>query len=436
MSLSIGPRTKGVRLDADVGVSDFVGRGLRVTDDVFSWPLLTLDNAALDHNIATAARAFASRGVLHAPHVKTHMSRALWERQEVAGAWGATVATQGQLRTLHTWGVRRVLLANELLDPRDAAWLRGALEGGAFDEVWVEVDSPGGVKGLARVFAGAAPDVVGRLGVLVELGTHGGRTGVRGPRAALDLARRVRFAGLRLLGVVGYEGLVARSTDRPGRAAVAGWCRTMRTLASDLVAEGLAGVGEPVVLSAGGSAFVDVVLEELTPPLAPGPSGAAAHVPRVVVRSGAYVAHDHGHYERSDPWSRIAGAAPLRPAMTVWAQVLSVPEAGLALLGAGRRDVSFDIDLPLPLWVRPQSDDGALGQPRDLVRTGARVTSLNDQHAYVRFDAAAAATTGVGLQPGDVVGLGISHPCTTFDKWRVAVVTRGDDVVDLYPLDF
>ncbi len=129
-------------------------------------------------------------------------------------------------------------------------------------------------------------------------------------------------------------------------------------------------------------------------------------------------------------------AAARRP--TVWGQVLSVPEPGLAVCGIGRRDVSFDIDLPVALWLRSQSDDGWLA-PRELA--GTRVTALNDQHLYLALDADKAGAGQVGgpataqVRPGDVVGFGISHPCTTFDRWRVAAVVRGDEVVDLATID-
>jgi D-serine deaminase-like pyridoxal phosphate-dependent protein len=430
-----GPRTKGLRLDADVPVAALrarlaaaaearPGAGVHVDGGLFSWPLLTLDDAALAHNVAAAARVLAARGVEHAPHVKTHMSRPLWERQAAAGAWGATVATPAQLRTLRDWGVRRALLANELLDARDAAWLRGALAGDGFAEVWLEVDSERGVAVLAEAFAGADPGEAGRLGVLVEVGLRGGRTGLRDLEDVVALARAARDAGLRVLGVAGYEGPAAAHADAAGLAAVAAWCDALAAAGERLRTEGLAGTVEPLVLSAGGSAFLDVVLDRLRPAQAPGAT-------RVVVRSGAYVTHDHGHYAEADPWSRIPGAAPLRPAITVWGQVLSAPEPGLVLLGVGRRDVSFDIDLPLPLWVRTPGSDGRLGRARPL--PGARVTALNDQHAYVALDGAAG--DGGAPAPGDVVGLGISHPCTTLDKWRVAAVTRGDVAVDLYPID-
>ena len=40
---------------------------------------------------------------------------------------------------------------------------------------------------------------------------------------------------------------------------------------------------------------------------------------------------------------------------------------------------------------------------------------MNDQHAYLRWGADEADPA----QVGDLIGCGISHPCTTFDKWRV-----------------
>lgn len=400
---------------------------LRIDDPKFSWPLLTLDEASLDHNIATVAGAFASAGVEHAPHVKAHMSRAIWERQAAAGAWGATVATPAQLKAALGWGVpgagRRVFVANELVDPREIAWLRTALSDGTADEVWVYVDSAWGVDLLAAGFAGAAPEAAARLGVLVELGVPGGRTGVRTVPDAVTLAGRVHDAGLRLVGAAGYEGPVASGTSAEELAAVGVWCDGLREAGA-----GIAGlVDGPVVLSAGGSAFADVVARHLAVPVQ---DAAGDAVPtRVVLRSGAYVTHDHGHYLHADPWTRM-GVEPLRPAITVWASVLSTPEPGLAICGMGRRDVSFDIDLPTPLVVRSADAAGRLGEAREL--TGVRVTALNDQHAYLSPDPGA----GLALEPGDVVGFGISHPCTTLDKYRTALVTRGDEVAEQITLSF
>jgi D-serine deaminase-like pyridoxal phosphate-dependent protein len=449
-SLVVGPATKGLRLDAGRTVADVLADSPRITDDAFSWPLLTLDDAALDHNVALMARLCAEHGVEHAPHVKTAMSRSLYARQARAGAWGATVANPSQLRVVRTWGVERVFLANELMDPRDIAWLRRELEasvapGGVPFEAWVYVDSIEGVGLLTRGFAGAPPEVVAGLGVLVEVGVPGGRTGVRSTADALGLARAVRAAGLRVPGVAGYEGSAAGGTTPEDLAKVTAYCRGLRDVAAAFVREGLVPDDEPVVVTAGGSSFLDVVLAELPGPLTvagaagtDGPDGASlTRDVRVVVRSGAYVTHDHGFCARMDPWDRIPGGEPMHAAAVVWGQVLSVPEPGLVLCGVGRRDVSYDIDLPTALWLRTLDEHGDLRPAQDLA--GARVTGLNDQHLYLAIDPTPAGSAPVTTQirPGDVVGFGISHPCTLFDKWRVAAVVSDDDqVVDIVGTEF
>jgi len=234
----------------------------------------------------------------------------------------------------------------------------------------------------------------------VEIGHAGGRTGCRTDEAALAVAKAAQATGmLTVAGVAGYEGTISG-----GEPEIAAFCRRLRALAGAL------GDGNgPRIVTAGGSAYFDVVTRELT---APGP-GACAPV-QVILRSGAYLTYDHGFYGTVSPAGRgTTGAPALRPALELRAQVLSRPEPDLALLGAGRRDVGFDMGLPVPVRVIGSAASTA----------GWAVTKLNDQHAYLRLDKDAA------LGPGDLVSLGISHPCTTLDKWRVLVVLNDDDLV-------
>lgn len=151
------------------------------------------------------------------------------------------------------------------------------------------------------------------------------------------------------------------------------------------------------VLSAGGSSFPDRAAAVL------GTVGAEADV---VLRSGAFQIHDDGFYSRMSPFGPLTGTAPLRSAMHAWSRVVSQPEDGLALLDAGRRDVPFDLDLPVP-----QSVAGA-------------ITALNDQHAFLSL------ADDARVAVGDVVRLGLSHPCTAFDKWRVVAVIDDPDAAD------
>jgi D-serine dehydratase len=117
-----------------------------------------------------------------------------------------------------------------------------------------------------------------------------------------------------------------------------------------------------------------------------------------------------------------------------------MPEPGLALLSAGRRDVSYDSGLPVPVrWCRqgemqPRPVPAAQAERSDTAphkpQAGVAwtVSGLNDQHAYLRLPAEEADELP---RVGDRVALGISHPCTTFDKWRwMAVIDEQGFVVD------
>lgn len=377
----------------------------------FGTPLLVLDSGVLDANIARMADWCRAHGVEIAPHGKTTMAPALWARQLDAGAWGMTVATPSQLRVAVAVGVRRVQLANALVAPGPLAAVSRFLDADPDLEVISWVDSPGTVAAMEAVLAPLAP--ARKLTVLVEFGATGGRTGARGPDAARAVVAAVQASPyLTLGGLAAYEGSLAHDATPAELSTVRGFLRDFAALHRSLAAEG-AYPGE-VMITAGGSAYFDDVATELAPLAGPGV--------RVVVRSGAYVIHDDGYYRGVSPFSRDGSGEPLRSAMHLWARVVSQPEPGLALLDAGRRDVPVDQDLPFPQLVADR-----IGAPARPI-TG-EITSVADQHAFLR--------TEPGSEPavGQVVRLGLSHPCTAFDKWRVIPVTAGDDhdpaVVDL-----
>jgi D-serine dehydratase len=98
--------------------------------------------------------------------------------------------------------------------------------------------------------------------------------------------------------------------------------------------------------------------------------------------------------------------------------VLSRPEPGRIIVGLGKRDASFDIDLPKPVeWVRSGSREV---RPLD---GNYRTVRLNDHHAYVDVP------PECNLQVGDLVCFGISHPCTTFDRWPALYVVDDNRTV-------
>jgi D-serine dehydratase len=376
--------------------------GWHVTDLLL--PTVTLRRSALAHNAALFARWCAETGVDHAPHGKTTMSPQLVADQLAAGAWGITVATVAQARIMHAWGVRRVVLANEVVDPVGLRWLASVDDPG-FD-VYVLADGLDGVDRMATAFA----DAPRPLPVLVELGVPGGRAGARSRDEAIAVARRVAAApGLELAGVECFEGVYPQDRAPQSVAQVDRFAAGLADLLADL--DGLVERDE-VLLTAGGSAYPDRVVaawREL-PPL--------SRPVRRVVRSGGYLTHDHGSFERSSPFASGAQHAlgALRPALELWAHVLSTPEEGLAICGFGKRDASYDIDLPFPLRRLDAGSGSAAPLP------GATVAKLNDQHAFVRHEGE--------LAVGDTVVLGLSHPCTVFDRWPlVPLLDDADRVV-------
>jgi D-serine deaminase-like pyridoxal phosphate-dependent protein len=408
----------GVDPDAVLTAVDLEGspvtgaRGLGTRESVLSTPLLVLHDDAIDHNVKTMAAYCAHHGALLAPHAKTTMSPELFVRQLQAGAWALTAANVTQAAVFARFGARRVLIANQVTDPVAIEALALLLNRTAGLSVACYVDSRESVALLDETLRSASVELGHRLPVLVERGLPDGRTGVRDTETGLAVARAA--AATQTLSVVGvscFEGGVGHGTDDATLEAARSILRSVRELGEAIVAEGTLGGGfgtpehEPsLILSAGGSHYFDLVTAEFAGPEV-----------RTVIRSGSYVAHDHGTYLRSSPSLRDSGLPAFQPAIEIKASVLSRPQPELVLINAGRRDVSFDSGWPIPLAAR-RGD-------RDIEVSGVSVTDLNDQHGYLRVPADSE------LAVGDVVSLGISHPCTTFDKWRLGVLVDADDTV-------
>jgi D-serine deaminase-like pyridoxal phosphate-dependent protein len=382
----------------------------------FSTPVMTLDASSIDQNLAAMAAWCDLHGVELAPHGKTTMSPTLWERQLRAGATAITLATFGQLRVAVRFGIRAIQLANALVDPAALRWLAQKMADLPHLDVLVWADSTDTVDAMVATLV--TTTMARPIPVLVELGAPGGRTGARSVVEAVTVAERIAASDvLRLVGVSGYEGALAHDASGSSLSRVRAYLLEMARLHSMLEAGGLyPGTGD-VYVTAGGSAYFDLVAEVLGP--------LATDRVRVVIRAGAYVIHDDGFYTGITPFARAEAGEPthrLRSAMHTWARVVSRPEPGLALLDAGKRDLPFDEGLPVP-----QLSADQLGSPtRALV--GAEVTAVNDQHAFLRIP------PDSDLRVGHVVRLGLSHPCTAFDKWRwIPLLAGGGD--DPYVLD-
>ena len=400
--------TKGYPLDAPPLPLSAIGtQGWSVFAGHLPLPLAVLRDSALAHNHAWMRDFTAATGVLLAPHGKTTMAPQIFAQQMAAGAWGMTVANVQQLQICARFGVRRVLMANQLLGALEVRTAIGLQRAHPDLEFHFLVDSPAQLTASEAVAAGCAPSR--KLTALVELGLPGGRTGVRTHDAALALARAVAESRyVSLSGLECYEGLKVSGDSAQDAAMVAALMQRMQDLALVCDREGLF-AGPAVILSAGGSAVLDVVPRELPMQL--------SRPVLTILRSGCYVTHDSGNYMRllEGVKARSGAAWRARPclqaALEVWSRVQSCPEPGLAILTMGKRDASYDVEMPIPIK-RGRPGEGASAQAAP---PSWKISGMNDQHAYLRFPADDADQPRVG----DLIGCGISHPCTTFDKWRV-----------------
>jgi D-serine dehydratase len=406
-------RYKGVPLGVELPLSELGRQGWNVARGDLSLPVTTLRADALAHNISTFAEYCRRGGVELAPHGKTTMSPQLFERQLAAGAWAITAATPGQVRIMRRFGVRRVLLANELVEPQALRWIGAELQRDPEFEFTCLVDDPASVKLMDEAVRGVLS--ARRLPVLVELGVSGGRTGVRTRAEAIEVARAVeRTSTLELVGVETYEGLAASGAGKEELDSVNLLLGEVRAIVTEIADAGLFASDE-VIVTAGGSIHFDRVVEHLT-----GWTDSPV-VPKVVLRSGCYVSHDEGRYHRLSPLDgrRVEGEPlELRNALESWAVVLSRPEPGLVIVGAGKRDLPYDVENPIPMRLHRRT--GEVASLR-----GCTVTKLMDQHAFMTVD------PELGIAAGDTVVFGLSHPCAAFDKAPLIPLIDDDyNVVD------
>ncbi|MET7680299.1 amino acid deaminase [Streptomyces sp. NPDC005423] len=397
-------RFKGLPPDAyGLTVGELAAQRRNLFTGGFTTPVLALSAERLEHNL-TLMEGYATRhGLAFAPHGKTSMAPQLFHRQLAHGAWGITLAVPHQVRVAREFGIDRIFLANELVDPAALKWISAELDSDPSFHFVCYVDSVRGAELMDAALRGAARP----LDVVVELGAGAGaRTGVRTEAECAAVADAVAAApALRLVGVAGYEGEVPEADPERVHA----WLRRLTALAVDFDRAGRFAGTDTIVVSAGGSAWFDAVadvfaeLPELSLPVLK------------LLRSGAYVSHDDGHYRRLTPFARVPEEGALHPAFRLWAQLVSRPTPGQAFANAGKRDAAYDLDLPVAQAVRR---DGT-----ERPATGVEITGLSDQHAWLRTSPEA------DVQVGDWLAMGLSHPCTSFDKWQLIPVARADGTV-------
>lgn len=407
----ITPFHKGLgSFEEPLDSEEIAKRGWNLLREDLSLPTAVLSQEKLLHNHQWMQEFITAYGVKLAPHGKTTMAPKLFDLQLQGGAWGITLATAHQVRIAYAHGLRRVLMANQLIGKENMAIITRLLEDSSF-EFYCLVDSAQQIEQLGMFFRAQGR----RLQVLMELGVPGGRTGVRDEnqlQSVLD-ALTHWHEHILLCGVEIYEGVLE------GERSIRNFLQHAVAVTRQLKDGGRFAI-EPAILSGAGSAWYDVVAEVFS-------SANLGKSVEIILRPGCYLTHDVGVYLEAQ--QKIQSRNPiakkmrssLQPALQLWAYVQSIPEAERAIIGLGKRDAAFDAGLPTPvLHYRPGN------QAPSIASAHWKLTKMMDQHAYMQIAA------GDGLQVGDMIGFDISHPCLTFDKWRcLPVIDNAYDVIDI-----
>jgi D-serine dehydratase len=392
--------------DGAVRIGDVAGQGWEALEGDLIFPVVLIKDGVLRANIALLARWCEARGVSLAPHVKTPVAPQIADLQVAAGAWALSVATIQQAAVMRRFGATRLLMANQLIDAAALRWTAAQVASDPAFEFICLVDSEAGVSLMEETLDAAG--FRGKLEVLLEIGAEGGRCGCRTLEEARAVAARVAHSRhLRLVGAEVYENVFAEESLQQRLSLIDATLERVRVTVEALDADGLFDSPDELIVSGGGSLYFDRVVERLG-----GGWKTSAEV-RLVLRCGSYITQDDLAYDTLSPLAERATAETeegrLAQALEAWGMVLSRPERELVVVGLGKRDVAHDRGFPRPFALKRRGEP--IGTCQDL-----EVLNLNDQHVRLSIPADAE------LQPGDLVGFRISHPCTTFDNWRALPV--------------
>lgn len=393
-----------------------------------SLPAATLSDSAIKHNSAWLKKFSEKFDFQLAPHGKTTMLPDLFNLQIRSGCWGITLANAAQVAVAYECGVKRVIMANQLVGRANMDIISTILKLDSSFEFFCLVDSSKNVEQLGNFFSKRAQ----KISVFLEYGPMGGRTGIRDESQERNVLTELRKwkNTISVAGVEFFEGTGILKTEEEIRHFIQKTLSRVPVLNSDFG-------GQEVIITGAGTSWLDVVAEEFLK------FEKSCDIPlKKILRSGCYLIFDEGLYEKME--SRVSSmklgqgsgdhailSEKLKPAMNIWASVLSLPEPNLAIIGMGRRDVAMDCGYPIPQrhYRSVGTEEDSMTPVEHDANQGLEswdVFHMMDQHTFLRIK------ENANIEVGDVISFGIYHACTNLDKWKnVLLVDNELHVIDV-----
>ena len=394
-------------------LKEIKNKNWNILNEDLPMPIMVLKQDQLNHNLKTFSDYLKRNNLYISPHGKTTMSPQLYSAQLEFGAWGITAGAINQIQVMYQYGVKKILLANQLLGKSHLKTISNYINNDKDFSFYCFVDSLDQFHNMKKNLNDTK--LINPINLLPEIGAQNGRTGIRSKEIFLELVDEIvkdKSNNFRFSGIASYEGIAAVAMK--GSQAVHDFCAFIEDIILNIPSSYFSHLDE-LIITSGGSTHFDIVGERF--------SKLDLSVPiKILLRSGCYITHDHGPYlealktaqeDKNRNWDQV-----LQPALEIWSYVQSIPETNLAFLTMGKRDAPYDAGLPKPLKrFRPGEGYLELGS--------AEIFSSNDQHSFVKL------ADNHGWKVGDMICSGISHPCTAFDKWKfIPVVNNKYDVID------
>ncbi|SFU44012.1 alanine racemase [Alicyclobacillus macrosporangiidus] len=348
-------------------------------------PAALVDLDILQRNIQSMADAARRAGVRLRPHVKTHKMHAIARMQLEAGAVGLTCAKVSEAEVMAASGARDILIAYPVVgDWQIERIVRLARR----VQVTVAFDS----EFAARKLNEAARDAGLVLPLYLIVDTGNRRDGVLPGEPALQLAKKVAaLPHVRLAGIMTHEGHVGRARDEEElKAAVAAAARDMVATAALLRESGIE--VEQVSVGSTPACKSGIVIDGITE-----------------WRPGTYVFNDVNELSRGTPLENCA--------LSILATVVSHSAIDRAVIDAGSKTLTSE----------PARRGGAgFGYIKEWPK--AVLERLYEEHGVVQLN-------GEACEIGQRVTIIPNHVCPVVNLMEHVYVTRGDEVIDQWPVD-
>ena len=348
--------------------------------DQITTPALLVDLDAMESNLHCMAAFFRDRACKLRPHFKNHKTPLLALKQVRAGAIGMTCATVREAEILVSHGIGSILIANEIAGDTKAEWLADLSRHAS---VIVAVDNRGAAADLAR----AQRDRKTQIEVVVDIDIGLNRCGTQAGEPALDLARFALSEGLKVRGIMGYDGHLQGVAKSPER--------------DELIRQGSKALVDSAALFEGAGIPVSIVSTGGT-----GTHAVSGDYPGITeIQAGSYLLMDTIYVNRGAPFQR---------SLTVLATVISVKESGHAVLDCGVKAIS-----------------GERGLPSLKDAPGAQLTALHAEHALIKPEP----DSRVKLEVGEKVELWANYSDATVNLHSRFYGVRNGQVEEVYRIE-